>query len=323
MPRQPLRSSPPADPQARDAFDAEARPASRSSTAPRPHRTTQERPDAPSNTILSLDASWVLPSPLSARHASSFLGSAFLDFKDEIGRSGGNVVPVLVRPLAGRSQRARYELVYGHRRHLACQQLGLPLRAIVRPVSSQEAIQAMHAENDRRKDLSAFERGAFYENLLRRGLYRNQRHLSQALGVCAGDISRMRFLATLSPELIALMQSPLDLAIHDADLLRSAMKRNSSEVMRRAAELAENDAPLPARAVVRYLTAAPQQVADAAGDQTRMLRVGNLDAARLDVDHRGHVTAAFLHPLADDGISALEELLTSFLRNNIAAGSGR
>ena len=72
---------------------------------------------------LKLDASLIDESKWANRHSSSFDTTAFDKFKDEIAHAGGNIQPILVRPVG-----TRYEVVFGHRRYTACKQLGLPVQ---------------------------------------------------------------------------------------------------------------------------------------------------------------------------------------------------
>lgn len=61
----------------------------------------------------------------------------------------------------------RYEIIFGHRRYLACKKLGLSsIRSIVRTMSQQEIGIARATENIHRADLSPLEEAATYRNLI-------------------------------------------------------------------------------------------------------------------------------------------------------------
>lgn len=66
-----------------------------------------------------LDPATVVPSRWANRHDASFSTPDFIRFKADIEHAGGNVQPIVVRPLDADGQ--GYEIVFGHRRHRACQ----------------------------------------------------------------------------------------------------------------------------------------------------------------------------------------------------------
>ncbi|WP_068306807.1 plasmid partitioning protein RepB [Pararhodobacter sp. CCB-MM2] len=79
-------------------------------------------------------------------------------------RERGQLVPALVRPVRGKSD--RYEIVYGRRRLAAAIALGQPLKVIVSELKDEEAILAQGIENSQRLDLSYIERALFAQTLL-------------------------------------------------------------------------------------------------------------------------------------------------------------
>jgi ParB family chromosome partitioning protein len=122
----------------------------------------------------------------------------FAELKSEIESAGGNVQPVRVRPLA-RVERfnraAEYEIVFGHRRHRACLELGIPVRALVEDASDQELFEAMERENRGRKNLSAWEQGCMYRKALDEGLYPSLRKLAESVKVDVSLVSKSVALA--------------------------------------------------------------------------------------------------------------------------------
>jgi ParB family transcriptional regulator, chromosome partitioning protein len=68
----------------------------------------------------------------------------------------GQLVPILVRPLAGAG--GRYEIVAGWRRLLACRQAGISVRAEVQRLDDGGAVLAQAAENIARQNLTYIER---------------------------------------------------------------------------------------------------------------------------------------------------------------------
>ena len=81
-------------------------------------------------------------------------------------------------------------------------------------LSDRELVVQLHAENLHRKNLTAYERGVSYARMLEHGLFERRRLVLVAkLGVRAGDVSRLLFLAQLPTELLAILNPPLAFAI--------------------------------------------------------------------------------------------------------------
>ena len=101
-----------------------------------------------------LDPQVVVPSRWANRHPDSFSTAEFARLKQDIELAGGNVQPISVRVL--NDQPGRYEIVFGHRRHRACSELGIPVLATIdtSAVSDHELFSAMDRENRERADLS-------------------------------------------------------------------------------------------------------------------------------------------------------------------------
>ena len=105
-------------------------------------------------------------------------------------------MPILVRPHP--EAEGRYQIAYGHRRRDAAAELGLPIRAIVRPLSDPELVIAQGKENGERRDLSFIERALFAAELQRRGFDRPT--LTGALGVHTAEMTRLLAVAGAIPE---------------------------------------------------------------------------------------------------------------------------
>ena len=76
-----------------------------------------------------LDPQTIVPSRWANRHPDAFRTAEFARLKQDIELAGGNVQPISVRPLI--DQPGRYEIVFGHRRHRACAELGLAVLATI------------------------------------------------------------------------------------------------------------------------------------------------------------------------------------------------
>lgn len=143
------------------------------------------------------------------RDEANFTGDEFLELKAEIASAGGNVQPVKVRSLKPGGDFA-FELVFGHRRHRACLELGPPVLALVDNVGELEMFVEMDRENRSRKNLSAWEQGSMYLRAIERGLFPSNRQLAERVGVDLGLVGKAISLAKLPKEAIDAFPTPLD-----------------------------------------------------------------------------------------------------------------
>jgi len=107
----------------------------------------------------------------------------------------------LLQPILLAVDGDRYELVFGHRRFLACQKIRLKtIRAIVRHMTSQEIGVARATENINRADLTPIEEANTYVNLI--NLYGfTVEEVSQKMGKSCGTIKRRMDLLRMPPQL--------------------------------------------------------------------------------------------------------------------------
>ncbi len=227
--------------------------------------------------VRALDASSIVSSSLANRHASNFDLGDFAQLKREIRESGGNVQPIKVRPLRPvvdstasapasasasasalepKNCTALYEIVYGHRRHRACLELGIPVNALIEAVDDQTLFEEMERENRGRKNLSAWEQGCMYLAALERGLYPSQRKLSEAIGVDVSLISKSMSLARLPLAVIEAFTNPLEIQFRWAQPLAEAIARDANLVIQTAVQIKQMPAekPLASIAVFNRLT---------------------------------------------------------------------
>jgi ParB/RepB/Spo0J family partition protein len=143
--------------------------------------------------VKALDPRSIRRSQWANRAEAEFQTPEFLQLKDEIASAGGNVQPIKVRSLDGApavfdGQTPTHEIVFGHRRHQACLELGLPVQAIVvERMDDKSLFEAMDRENRGRKNLSPWEQGRMYEQAIKQGLYPSLRRLSESLAVNLSD----------------------------------------------------------------------------------------------------------------------------------------
>ncbi|RJF95294.1 ParB/RepB/Spo0J family partition protein [Noviherbaspirillum saxi] len=232
-----------------------------------------------------IDADKILPSKWANRDVRSYDLAAFASLKSEIADAGGNVQPIKVRPLKDGSE--RYEVVFGHRRHRACEELGLPVLALVEEISDQELFKEMDRENRTRADLSPWEQGVMYRRALNEQLFSSQDQLAKEVGVDPGNLSKALRLANLPEAVVQAFPSPLDLQYRWAKTLNDALQKDPEGVLARAKELAENrEMAQTAKEVMEILSA------ESAVTNTDEILVNGKVVAKVSM-HGGRVTVQF------------------------------
>lgn len=201
-----------------------------------------------------LDANKVHPSRWANRHKAAFATADFEALKLDIQAAGRNVQPIQVRPLAGKPD--EYEIVFGHRRHRACLELGLPVTAVIASLDDRALFAAMERENRARKDLSPFEQGDMYRRALDEGLYGSLRQMAQELGVDAGNVSKAMAIARLPAEVLAAFESPLSIQYRWGQQLHQAVQKDPEGVIARAKAIRNSPKRVaPAQVMARLLDA--------------------------------------------------------------------
>jgi ParB family transcriptional regulator, chromosome partitioning protein len=256
-----------------------------------------------------LDPEAVVPSRWANRELQGFDSADFLALKSEISTAQGNVQPIKVRPLKGSED--RYEIVFGHRRHRACLELGIPVLALVEEVSDADLFKEMDRENRSRLDLSPWEQGMMYRRALDEKLFTSQEQLARELGVDAGNVSKALKLAALDRALVDAFRSPLDLQYRWAKPLMEALNSDRDRVLARAAELKKNGVgTLGPKAVFEVLIGL-----EAKESADVLLSVGGVVRARLS---RGSDEVAIRFEkgvLNDARFKELQEILSEWLQS--------
>lgn len=183
-----------------------------------------------SNPVRKLNSLLVKPSKWANRIEETFAGKEFADLKQEIAESGGNIQPIKVRPI----EQGQFEIVYGHRRHRACLELGLDVLALISDVDDQTLFIQMEQENRQRSDPRPYERGLMYAKALDHGLYSSIRQLAIALQMDPTGLSRCLMLARLPSEVLMAFSSPLDITYDWASPLTEAVDSNRDAVIAEA-----------------------------------------------------------------------------------------
>lgn len=277
-----------------------------------------------------LDPKKVGPSRWANRHESSFESAEFMELKAEIAQAGGNVQPIKVRPIndtslgptdAGQGgvgpsnplSSIEFEIVFGHRRHRACLELGLPILSLIEAASEQELFVQMERENRNRADLSAWEQGIMYARALDGGLYPSNRQLANSIGRDLGDVGRALALARLPQVVIEAFKSPMDLQFRWAKPLNDVQQSDPDGLVARAKAL--NGRDLTPREVFAGLVSTPP--VEGVGqsnplDLVELKRDGKV-AATVKMSASGRVTVKFNSSMDEDHRKKLIQMLDKFL----------
>lgn len=198
-----------------------------------------------------LDPKTIKASHWANRNEASFLSKDYEALKGEIESAGGNVQPIKVRPVAGKP--GEYEIVFGHRRHRACLELGINVMALVEELSDVDLFAQMDRENRQRADLRPYEQGVMYARALDEGLFPSLRKMAEALGVDASNASKAISLARLPQAVLTAFESPLVLQQAWASALTEAIQKNPDLVLSHAKDLSKLATRLSAVEVFKKL----------------------------------------------------------------------
>lgn len=217
-----------------------------------------------------LDPSHIQPSPYGNRHERAWKSPAFKELKRHIGTTKGNVQPIKVRPINGSSE-GRYEIVYGHRRHRACLELGLPVMAIIENVDDRSLVVQMVHENLARKDSSPYERAEHMRRTLDLKVFTSAEKLADATGLDRSSVYKLLKLASLPEEVVTAFHSPAHIQVNFGARLEAALDRDRDGVLERAREIATEGTPTDPKLVIEKL--APQSLRPGQAPQVERVRI--------------------------------------------------
>lgn len=191
------------------------------------------------------------PSRWHARHGSAFKTAGFAALKESLAHTGGNLVPVYVRP-----EGDRFVLAYGVLRHRACADLGLPVLAIVDPhMTEHELVGAMLAEAQGGTPLSAYELGVTVQSMLDAGLLPSRRRAAEHLGLMLKDLSGALGIANLPAAVLAAFDCPTQIRTPWAPKLLAVYERDPAGFPDRVAKVRAERVRSDARRLFLALTA--------------------------------------------------------------------
>lgn len=123
-------------------------------------------------------------------------GEEYQELKQAISEAG-QTTPILVRPI---DDGQRYMVVFGHRRRKVAEELGIPVRAIVKKLDDITSAIAQGQENSARSNLSFIERAYFAQNLIAAGMTKDV--VRSSLAIDEAMLSKMLGVVEVVPESI-------------------------------------------------------------------------------------------------------------------------
>ena len=251
---------------------------------------------------ITIDPRRVTGSRYANRHEASFSTPEFADFKADIRESGGNLVPIKVRPIKdAKPGEPDFEVNYGHRRLRACLEDGLRVTVLVQPVDDRKLFVDMDRENRGRASLSAWEQGIMYARALGDRLFANQKVLAGELGLSEAVVSRAIAIGNLPSEIVGCFSSPLAISYRTGLELAEAVAADTDAVLRRAAEIFATTPRLDDVAVVRLLVDAGKKRAAVGKGTTTPLLFGKRKLGKVTVAANGTMSIELKLPAIDGG----------------------
>ncbi len=252
--------------------------------------------------VIKIDPKKIKPSKWANRHEDSFSSDEFKALKKEIESAGGNIQPIKVRLVpGGGDQEAEYEIIFGHRRHKACFDLGLQVLAMVESLTDAELFVQMDRENRERADLRPYEQGVMYAKAIDAALFPSIRKMSESLGVDVGNVSKAIALARLPSDIINAFGSPLDIQLGWATAISKSLQNTPETILAEAKKMQTQDPRPAAKQVLDRLVGGvvsnntPQAKVELTGSNGRSgsfqvdragkkvaINLRNIDAARLE-----------------------------------------
>lgn len=260
-----------------------------------------------------IDPARIRRSAYANRHELNFGGAEFEQLKTEIANAGGNVQPIKVRPIASIDEEPSYEIVFGHRRHEACRQLGLLVSAMVDNLDDKALFVEMERENRSRKDLSGWEQGVMYQRALDMKLFPSNRKLADAIGVDLGNLGRALSLARLPAEIVSAFNSPLDLQFRWSKPLSESHESDPAGLVGRAKALKATAQTLTAREIFEALLEKGEGVVPYNPPADIVLKHQRKQAAVVSEDAKGRTLVRFETSLDDQKRRELAKLIQNFL----------
>ena len=226
----------------------------------------------------------------------------------------GQQVPILVRPHP--DQAGRFQAAYGHRRMRAAARLGLPVKALIKPLTDAELVLAQGKENSERRDLSFIERALFAQALIERGFERST--VQDALSLHKAEMTRFLQVAAAIPEQIIRAIGPAPKVgrprwMQLADVLRDKLQLKQAQRIITDSDFKDAETDLRFQHLLQKLTATEKPEINKPAEQKLQTRNGEslgllrLQQGRAQFDLQRHDAEGFAEYLAGEMAELYEQ----------------
>lgn len=154
-------------------------------------------------------------------------------------RTNGQQEPALLRKLNNIAEDGvKYEVIFGHRRWLACKLCDTPLMAMIKDIDDKTAAVAQKEENENRQTLSDYARAFNYLKLLDSGVFSSNRELAAHIRIPASSLTEIFSYTKLPDSFLKALISPHLLPKRSAIKLAQLCKNITSEDLSKLCSLA-------------------------------------------------------------------------------------
>ena len=287
-----------------------------------------ERERAQGLVVLKLDPKSIRFSRIANRHERSLRATDedFAALRQDL-LDNGQEFPIKVKAVNDEPG-CLYEVVSGHRRLKACQELdlaipgGFPVYAVLDAQANELKTHAlkMYRENAIRKDLSAFETGRMFRRWLEEKLFSTQAELAAAVKLDPASVTQYLAVGDLPSEVLKAFGDPRAISQRWMQTLSPALKASRAAVLAEAARLA-NATPRPSPdAVLAALVAAGRPGKRRGGPEAETVKLGGKSlytiswkGSRVGLKFGKQVEAG----LVEEAQDALKQFLTGWLKKRL------
>lgn len=120
----------------------------------------------------------------------------------------GQQEPILVRPKSIPNNKVEYEIIFGNRRWRACVSLNIPVKAIIKTLTDQEAAISQKEENENREGISDYSKAIFYKKMLDNKIFSSTGVLANSMGIGKSTLLDLLSYTRIKQEIMLAMPNP-------------------------------------------------------------------------------------------------------------------
>lgn len=163
----------------------------------------------------------------------------------------GQQEPILVRPKNPVTDNIEYEIIFGNRRWRACASLNIPVKAIVKSITDQEAAISQKEENENREGISDYSKAIFYKKMIDNKIFASVESLANSMGIGKSTLIDLLSYTRIKQEIISAIPNPHKLSRRAAVKLASLSSSKNEKIIESLIFLAPDIASgkIPARKI--------------------------------------------------------------------------